>query len=1042
MMPHRPPAYDWERLRCSAFKPNAAQSGSPALTTTSLALAPGAPFRAGRCFLKVVAGGLLLAITSCGAPAVAESDWAFVWGDDFDRESLGSEWQVRVAKAELASGRLHLQGHGVTVLTERGFAHDVRLEYDAQQDPGVPPVDLSSTTGASSIFGWGHLHSLGLNDLTPDDPGFHRTYRMVVEKEGRRIRFWVDDKLVHEETPEEMLGGPGMDRVGFVTWGGMFVDNLKVYERTTRHPDGPKFPRELPAGPLARKGRELVIREDVSANVTNAVQAFNRGRLDQALEGFRREESSAGCLGEAYVLGDLAYQEPFHHPEFERLAERFAAVQKRFPEEIPIARVEAAREFAQLKMRRLRTARTAVLRLTGVGEANNPFYHKAWLYLARYHYWNGMEGGRGEMLQQARTWMMDLRKLWPDQPVLRQYTGESVPWGADLNADPGWHPAWAAYLREAFARNIAIMETFFRERQTPDGQLHGGWGDDVELLRTWMQIAAISSAAEPVRQGIERLSEGVWNHVLKDGYGGFSDVEHSSEDSADSIPGMLFLRYGDPLWVERNLQSCRRIKDTYMGIDDRGYPRFRSSYFGGDRVDGKLQDGGDVGYCSRPMKHFLWAAWQGNHTARDWFVRWADGWRAATMGTEAGKLPGVAPLAIWHPSGSIQPPSPDRAWHDPLINRWAHAPMMHDAILAGYWLSQDPRFLQPWQKMMEWASRGPLGRDEGERGSVEWQIAQTSHLPANNPAEQNRAALYRWLSGDSVYDEYIRRAGGGAVFGYRLDGDLDTYMKSFEKAAKRLRNNLELQTTEVLSTDRAALPHALDIFGAYTGAITGMRDAATPTFSVTYDTPSTDFAALLVVATEERIRIWLYQFEDEPMPIGLQLWRLKPGRYDLLQGEQHPGEHEYQHRYAWRPAETFTLQRRAEGPTVVVPPGKVWVVDLRLVEPLTVPAASPDLAIAPRDITKENDELAVRIHNIGNAGSLPTKVALQARRGEGWTTIASGTVPAIDPPEDLRARLVAVRLPQPRIRPFRVVVDPRDAQFETNEQNNNVTMVE
>jgi hypothetical protein len=24
---------------------------------------------------------------------------------------------------------------------------------------------------------------------------------------------------------------------------------------------------------------------------------------------------------------------------------------------------------------------------------------------------------------------------------------------------------------------FAIMETFFRERQTPDGQLHGGWGD-------------------------------------------------------------------------------------------------------------------------------------------------------------------------------------------------------------------------------------------------------------------------------------------------------------------------------------------------------------------------------------------------------------------------------------------------------------------------------------------------------------------------------------------------------------------------------------
>ncbi|MBP7937728.1 MAG: hypothetical protein KA354_24065, partial [Phycisphaerae bacterium] len=41
--------------------------------------------------------------------------------------------------------------------------------------------------------------------------------------------------------------------------------------------------------------------------------------------------------------------------------------------------------------------------------------------------------------------------------------------------------------------------------------------------------------------------------------------------------------------------------------------------------------GGDSGYNGRTMKHFLWEAWRGNPEARDWFVRWADGWRDATM---------------------------------------------------------------------------------------------------------------------------------------------------------------------------------------------------------------------------------------------------------------------------------------------------------------------------------------------------------------------------------------------------------------------------
>ena len=49
------------------------------------------------------------------------------------------------------------------------------------------------------------------------------------------------------------------------------------------------------------------------------------------------------------------------------------------------------------------------------------------------------------------------------------------------------------------------MERFLQVRQQPDGQLGGGYGDDVELMRTWMQIAAISSAAENVRDGIEKF---------------------------------------------------------------------------------------------------------------------------------------------------------------------------------------------------------------------------------------------------------------------------------------------------------------------------------------------------------------------------------------------------------------------------------------------------------------------------------------------------------------------------------------------------------
>ncbi len=328
-------------------------------------------------------------------------------------------------------------------------------------------------------------------------------------------------------------------------------------------------------------------------------------------------------------------------------------------------------------------------------------------------------------------------------------------------------------------------------------------------MRTWMQIAAISSAAENVRAGIEKLAEGVWDNVLLEGYDHtLTDVEHSAEPSADTLPGMLLLRYGDPLWVERTLQSCHTIKTHFMGIDDEGYPRFKSSSFGNLQVGDPLFAGGDTGYCARAMKHYLWAAWQGNAEARDWLVGWADGWRVPSLKEIDGKIAGFVPLTLWYPAGNITPPVEGKKWHDERMNYWSRPDMVHDTFLAAYWLTGDTNFLVPFQMATQLASQGPLPGGDLERGSREWQLARLAHLPHNMPAEQHKVGLYRWLTGDKAYDEYAWRT-ADATLKYRLNGDLESYRKRFEAAARSGRHNLEVQTSEVMATDRAGVPAAL-----------------------------------------------------------------------------------------------------------------------------------------------------------------------------------------------------------------------------------------
>lgn len=1006
---------------------------------------------------------LCVALAACGARA-DDARWNLVWQDDFDRAEVGPEWCVLNGRASIENGRLLLEGGGATIITDRRFSPDVRIEFEAEARPGVPPCDLSATIGANLDHGYGcgYLFAFGgrsnqVNQLLGRgvrqvdlDPPFviehGRTYRIAAQKEGRRLTCAVNGVKILDAETSDPVGGPGFDRVGMVTWAAMYADNFRVYERSDRHPDTPEYVESLPPAAIYREGRLLRVREgaEVPDEVGAAVAAFNEGRLNEALVGFRAMgDSLAGLIGQSYVVCDLAYQEKQqYHPgyrteDFADLAARFEAASRANPADDALRTyARAASYLPELIM--ARTGMTAAIRLTGLGEKDNPFYHKARLYEARYHYWNGAEGGDQAMMRQAVDWMAELKKTWPEHTILRQYTGEKVRWGEELDADTDKHPAWAAYLREAYARQIRIMERFFIERQAPDGQLGGGYGDDVELMRTWAQIAAISSAAETVRAGIEKLAEGVWRSELRDGYArDIGDVEHSAEPSADTLPTMLFVRYGDPLWVERNMRSCKTIRDMFMGIDRKGYPRFKSAEFGADGVNTHPRAGGDTGYHARAMKHFIWQAWWGDPDARDWFARWCDGWREATMAEIGAKIAGLPPGTIWYPSGDIFPPA-DAPWHDSHWNYYGGlglGNMIQDSFLCAYFLTRDPRFLQPFQLSMDLATRGPLLTGSYEPGSVEWQLQAMSHA-----ADPQRTAIYKWLTGERVYDEYTLRGGDPAQV-YRVDYDLDAFLASFEAAAKNLRSNLELQTTEVLSTDRAALGSALTVFGAYTGAVCGLRDAATPTFAVTYDTAGADFAAVVTESTPRRVRVWLYSFNEDPVDIGLRFWQLAPGEYLVNQGELMDGEYSFQNRYGWVEPRTAAILHRADGVTVSVPPGRVWVVDVRLHSPVDVPETAPDLAVAGRDIEWTADGLRVTVRNLGSADSLPCALRLV---GAGTASVET-PVPAIPAPRGLEPSSTQVVLPMsPDSRPALrwVEVVPAEGAYDLCPFNNRADVPE
>ena len=84
--------------------------------------------------------------------------------------------------------------------------------------------------------------------------------------------------------------------------------------------------------------------------------------------------------------------------------------------------------------------------------------------------------------------LTEAREAFPANPILPQYFGDG--WteesGAEEVLEEDWD--WVSAQQRAVRGMVEVMEFWCRERQAGDGQLGGGWGDDVEVWRNWTPI--------------------------------------------------------------------------------------------------------------------------------------------------------------------------------------------------------------------------------------------------------------------------------------------------------------------------------------------------------------------------------------------------------------------------------------------------------------------------------------------------------------------------------------------------------------------------
>ncbi len=502
---------------------------------------------------------------------------------------------------------------------------------------------------------------------------------------------------------------------------------------------------------------------------------------------------------------------------------------------------------------------------------------------------------RARYYGEARKLLAVAAEAYPKNAIIGMYLGRPIPWTLDLGQVPS-APQWAQHQREALTRLQNILVWWVRNRQTSDGQFGGGWGDDVEMWRKWMTL--LLAFEEPILEESQaRLSEGLFStDRIKNGYSSkLTDVEHTAEDTADSVTSMMHIAPHDRIWEHRARQLIELMKNKWTGINRRGFLQFKGTYFTADEIDPSPRKACDSVYHPRVIQPAL-LLWQrtGDPSIGKIVIPWMDTWVDAAQRASKGKPAGILPSAIHWPDGEVGGIT-DTWWKpgnhtaDPLYVWPSAMPMMLDTLLLTWHQTKDQKYLQPLISMLEhFRARTNLASDGASPGTLDWCVHRMeTFLPG-------ALAKYRFLSGDSSYDDLLRKYANGYLT-FRMNGDRTKLNEQLGEQARAFAFNETAFKEEVRWTDRVFRYHQ----AYYNDFASTPIPSFDPTFlfqcvsgnigsalyfpinAVKWKTHSREIAVLVTNATPENFRAEIFHFGRSPRKMGAVLYSLNLGSYQL-----------------------------------------------------------------------------------------------------------------------------------------------------------------
>ncbi|MBD9370866.1 LamG-like jellyroll fold domain-containing protein [Xanthomonas sp. XNM01] len=582
--------------------------------------------------------------------------------------------------------------------------------------------------------------------------------------------------------------------------------------------------------------------------------------------------------------------------------------------------------------------------------------------------------------------LSDLLRIDPDHELGRlywnyiSYNSQGKP-PFEQPVAPKGVPLWAFRQVEDLKYVRRFIEWWIDHRQVEYGDFGGGISDDSDLSQQWPGLALMGVIPDKLNASLTALAEAAYTNGMFSN--GLSTIEtdelHAYEEGINTNSAMLYLNWGDPLTVERLMETVKAYDERIILTNPQGHLLWSSNWFGGNKVYRDPNWQWQKPY-SFPALHpaFLIGAYNGDPTSRRLVTGLADGYLAHAYTDEKGAW--QLPNEIHWPTGETRGGT--------LFDGSGGGDTMHMFWTAWRWTGDD-KYLRALEYRVDRGGPGGLGnlgenfidvlgkRDTWGKRLVEAADKGSTGFPSVVAWQQ---------TGDKKYLEAL-------------------YAEGIQAKAQREYMN----TDGHWWSDRVEAPSEF-LQRTRLGGIALKRNQSWPGHTVSWRFENADAAeqvAILVPgARRDRFKVIGYNLSGKAQRASMTGWNIDAGQWRMTSGIDRDGDDTIDGKATTR---EFTLEKSASV-DVVFPAGQTVVMEFELVTPGTPVEQRADLGIGRGDVRVAGESVEVVVHSLGHVGTGSAHAVLEDARGRELSRVA---VPALAAPSDLVPKTTTVQLQVP-----------------------------